>query len=79
MALGAPALFLSQFLCQLPRNARGANEPPVSNAFPARAGLVLGAITGAFDASSMPLVIFKQVYFALGGRPNLYAHPFNLC
>jgi hypothetical protein len=43
----------------------------VSNAFPKRSGLVLGAITGAFDASSLPLVFYKLAYFAHGGKPDL--------
>lgn len=44
---------------------------PVSNAFPKRSGLVLGAVTGAFDASSLPLVFYKLAYFAHGGKPDL--------
>jgi hypothetical protein len=43
----------------------------VSNAFPARSGLILGAITGAFDASSLPLCFFKVAYFAFGGTPTV--------
>jgi len=43
----------------------------VSNAFPTRSGLVLGAITGAFDASSLPLVFFKLAYFSYEGRPSM--------
>lgn len=68
MALGSPALFLAQFH----RKPVIMYEPltSVSNAFPKRSGLVLGTITGAFDASSMPLVFFKQLYFALGA-PSL--------
>ncbi|GFZ42804.1 hypothetical protein JCM24511_00522 [Saitozyma sp. JCM 24511] len=57
MALGAPALFLAQF--------------HLSNAFPARSGLILGAITGAFDASSLPLCFLKVIYFATGGTPSV--------
>ncbi|ORY23437.1 major facilitator superfamily domain-containing protein [Naematelia encephala] len=57
MALGAPAMFLSQF--------------HLSNAFPARSGLILGAITGAFDASSLPLCFYKVGYFAAGGKPSV--------
>ena len=43
----------------------------VSNAFPTRSGLVLGAVTGAFDASSLPLVFFKLAYFSHHGRPSM--------
>jgi len=43
----------------------------VSNAFPTRSGLVLGAVTGAFDASSLPLVFFKLAYFSHAGRPSM--------
>ncbi|KAL7419783.1 hypothetical protein Q5752_005699 [Cryptotrichosporon argae] len=57
LAVGAPAMFLAQF--------------HLSNAFPARSGLILGAITGAFDASSMPFVFYKLAYFAYGGFPSL--------
>jgi hypothetical protein len=35
-------------------------------------GLVLGAITGAFDASSLPLVFFKLAYFSHNGQPSMY-------
>ncbi|KAL1409089.1 hypothetical protein Q8F55_005913 [Vanrija albida] len=57
LALGAPAIFLAQF--------------HLSNTFPARSGLILGAITGAFDASSFPLVFYKAAFFAFGERPSL--------
>lgn len=43
----------------------------VSNAFPTRSGLVLGAITGAFDASSLPLVFFKLAYFKYDRQPGM--------
>ncbi|KAK4689168.1 hypothetical protein P7C73_g923, partial [Tremellales sp. Uapishka_1] len=59
LAVGAPAMFLAQF--------------HLSNAFPARSGLILSALTGAFDASSLPLCFFKIAYFSLGGKPTVKA------
>lgn len=48
LAIGGPMIFLSSFhLC---------------NAFPKRSGLILSAITGAFDASSLPFVIYSAIY-----------------
>jgi hypothetical protein len=43
----------------------------VSNAFPRYSGVILAALTGAFDASSVPYLIYREVYFAFGGRPSL--------
>lgn len=45
----------------------------VSNTFPGREGLILGAITGAFDASSFPLVFLKQLFFTFSGVPSVHA------
>lgn len=58
LALGSPAVFLAQF--------------HLSNTFPARSGLILGALTGAFDASSLPLCFYKLAYFAIGHKPSLW-------
>lgn len=48
LALAGPLTFLSCF--------------HLSNAFPYRSGLILSAITGAFDASSLPYTVYKEVY-----------------
>lgn len=48
LALGGPMIFLSSF--------------HLSNAFPAYSGSILSAITGAFDASSLPYVIYRTIY-----------------
>jgi hypothetical protein len=72
MALGAPAMFLAQFHCELMMHScRVRAQSKVSNAFPKRSGMILGGITGAFDASSLPLVFYKVVYFANGSQPSL--------
>lgn len=54
LALGGPLIFLPSF--------------HLSNAFPAYSGLILSAVTGAFDASSIPFVIYKSIYEAVDGR-----------
>ncbi|TPX32692.1 hypothetical protein SmJEL517_g04220 [Synchytrium microbalum] len=38
----------------------------LSQAFPARAGLIMAALTGSFDASSLIYLIFSWIYYALG-------------
>lgn len=43
----------------------------VSNAFPAYSGVILAAITGAFDASSVPYLIYRELYQRLGGVPRM--------
>lgn len=43
----------------------------LSNAFPARSGLILSAVTGAFDASSLPYTIYKEVYQRSHYTPHL--------
>ncbi|KAI5475172.1 hypothetical protein MNV49_001859 [Pseudohyphozyma bogoriensis] len=48
IAIGGPLVCLSSF--------------HLSNAFPAHAGVVLAAVTGSFDASSIPFVIYEWVY-----------------
>lgn len=48
LAIGGPMIFLSSFhLC---------------NAFPKRSGLILSSIIGAFDASSLPFVVYSTIY-----------------
>lgn len=47
LALGGPFIFISSF--------------QLSNAFPARPGLVLSLLTGAFDASSAVFLIFRTI------------------
>jgi len=68
-------MFLAQFhrtpLSSFPPTLTESRLMVVSNAFPTRSGLVLGAITGAFDASSLPLVFFKLAYFSYEGRPSM--------
>jgi hypothetical protein len=54
LALGGPLIFLPSF--------------HLSNAFPAYSGLILSAVTGAFDASSLPFVFYRLAYDATGGR-----------
>lgn len=80
MAFGSPAMFLAQFHRQsrVPHHSRNhrldrdlLTMNVVSNAFPTNSGLVLGAITGAFDASSLPLVFFKIAYFGHDGHPSM--------
>lgn len=53
LAIGGPLIFLPSF--------------HLSNTFPARAGLILSAVTGAFDASSIPYLLYNQLYDAVGG------------
>ena len=57
LALGGPLVFLPSF--------------HLSNAFPAYSGLILAAVTGAFDASSIPFVIYKAIYEKLDGAVSL--------
>jgi len=64
-------MFLAQFHCTSPFPSSRNELITVSNAFPTRSGLVLGAVTGAFDASSLPLVFFKLAYFSHGGKPSM--------
>ncbi|GAA99771.1 uncharacterized protein L969DRAFT_52196 [Mixia osmundae IAM 14324] len=52
IAVGSPLIFLPCF--------------QLSNAFPANSGLVLSSLTGSFDASSLPLVAFRELHFGLG-------------
>ncbi|KAL4801976.1 major facilitator superfamily domain-containing protein [Aspergillus unguis] len=47
LALGGPFIFISSF--------------QLSNTFPARSGLILSALTGAFDASSAVFLIFRVI------------------
>ncbi|KAL4917137.1 major facilitator superfamily domain-containing protein [Aspergillus aurantiobrunneus] len=47
LALGGPFIFISSF--------------HLSNTFPARSGLILSALTGAFDASSALFLIFRLI------------------
>ncbi|KAL4901730.1 hypothetical protein BDW74DRAFT_159421 [Aspergillus multicolor] len=47
LALGGPFIFISSF--------------QLSNTFPARSGLILSALTGAFDASSALFLIFRII------------------
>ncbi|KAL4783433.1 major facilitator superfamily domain-containing protein [Aspergillus varians] len=47
LALGGPFIFISSF--------------HLSNTFPARSGLILSALTGAFDASSALFLIFRII------------------
>ncbi|KAF7977749.1 hypothetical protein HWV62_2836 [Athelia sp. TMB] len=53
IAIGSPLIFLPSF--------------HLSNAFPAHAGLLLSLITGAFDASSLPTVAYRELFYASGG------------
>lgn len=48
LALGGPLIFLSSF--------------HLSNAFPKNSGLVLSFISGAFDASSVPYLIYNEAF-----------------
>ncbi|KZP34232.1 MFS general substrate transporter [Athelia psychrophila] len=53
IAIGSPLIFLSQF--------------HLSNAFPVNSGLILSLIIGSFDASSLPMVAYREIYYASGG------------
>lgn len=53
LALGGPLIFLPSF--------------HLSNAFPAYSGLILSAVIGAFDASSLPYVFYRMAYDATSG------------
>jgi hypothetical protein len=64
-------MFLAQFHRTSPFSLNWQMLIKVSNAFPTRSGLVLGAVTGAFDASSLPLVFFKLAYFSHSGKPSM--------
>ncbi|KAG8901293.1 hypothetical protein FRB99_005408 [Tulasnella sp. 403] len=48
LAIGGPLIFLPSF--------------HLSNTFPAQAGLILSCVTGAFDASSVPYLLYDVVY-----------------
>ncbi|ORX36384.1 major facilitator superfamily domain-containing protein [Kockovaella imperatae] len=63
LGLCSPAIFLAQF--------------HLSNTFPSRSGLILGSITGAFDASSLSICLYKVAYFRFGGKTSLRV--FFLC
>ncbi|KAG8987757.1 hypothetical protein FRB93_004419 [Tulasnella sp. JGI-2019a] len=52
LAVGGPLIFLSSF--------------HLSNSFPARAGLILSCVTGAFDANSFPYLIYGVLYDRAG-------------
>ncbi|KAL4930487.1 putative MFS transporter Fmp42 [Aspergillus undulatus] len=54
LALGGPFIFISSF--------------QLSNTFPARSGLILSALTGAFDASSALFLIFRITNEKTDGR-----------
>lgn len=60
LALGGPLVFLPSF--------------HLSNAFPGSSGLILSAVTGAFDASSIPYVVYRAAYDRSGGAltPKLF-------
>ena len=64
-------MFLAQFHREYNRVEEALKLTAVSNAFPQRSGLILGAVTGAFDASSLPLVFYKLAYYANDGKPSL--------
>lgn len=53
LALGGPFIYISSF--------------HLSNAFPARSGLILSMITGAFDASSALFLVFRLINEKTGG------------
>jgi hypothetical protein len=48
LAIGGPMIFLPCF--------------QLSNTFPEYSGLILSAVTGAFDASSLPYVLYREAY-----------------
>lgn len=52
LAIGGPLIFLSSF--------------HLSNTFPTQAGLILSCVTGAFDASSIPYLIYDLLYDKAG-------------
>jgi MFS family permease len=53
IAIGSPLIFLPSF--------------HLSNAFPLNSGLLLSLITGSFDASSLPVVAYRELYYASHG------------
>ncbi|SCZ91468.1 BZ3500_MvSof-1268-A1-R1_Chr1-2g01429 [Microbotryum saponariae] len=57
LALGGPLIFLPSF--------------HLSNAFPAYSGLILSGMTGAFDASSIPYVVYRALYDKVKGGISL--------
>ena len=82
IALGSVAIFLSQFhrkpithispaMQSSHFRALFAPKTTVSNAFPQYSGVILAALTGAFDSSSVPYLIYREVFFKLGERPSL--------
>lgn len=56
IAIGSPLIFLPSF--------------HLSAAFPLNSGLVLSLITGSFDASSLPMVAYREIYYASQGWLN---------
>ncbi len=44
----------------------------MSSAFPAHSGVILAAITGAFDASSVPYLVYREIFQATGGSFHVY-------
>ncbi|KAL7409530.1 major facilitator superfamily domain-containing protein [Mrakia frigida] len=57
LALGGPLIFLPSF--------------HLSNTFPAHSGLILSALTGAFDSSSFPFLIYRLAYDRFGSILSL--------
>lgn len=57
LSVAGPLVFLSCF--------------HLSNSFPARSGIILAAITGAFDASSLPYTFYKEAYQRVTGGIRL--------
>jgi hypothetical protein len=53
LALGGPFVFISSF--------------QLSNTFPARSGLILALLTGAFDSSSAIFLFYRLIYDTSGG------------
>jgi hypothetical protein len=43
----------------------------VSNAFPAYSGVILAALTGAFDASSVPYLVYREIFQRTGGKVGM--------
>lgn len=57
IAIGGPCVCLSSF--------------HLSSAFEEHAGKILSAVTGSFDASSLPYALYGVVHKQTGGKPNI--------
>ena len=73
LAIGGPMIFLSSFhLCNTFPKVRMTRSRPHNLTYrPQRSGLILSSIIGAFDASSLPFVVYAALYKKSGHTIHL--------